>query len=171
MVMIQPLAAPSSCGERPISYKNANRHNSRTNKGFYADFFRSEASRKSTLFGLAPEITSPRSIASLFSIIQRAIIAAAACSIHESSSALRVFERFAQRLREASSKSCNDRSDASSKKSNEGMGIGSLLDVQKHYVHTYCMAFTSAALSYHITDAAINRSVIDGAKGGIRVAV
>lgn len=109
----------------PISYKLVNKHNqARINKGDYAVFF---TSKNSLCLGVISIVSaaSRRSVSRL-SIIQRASLAAASCSIQASSSLRSAFDKFAEWFRETSSKSCNDLREASSKKSIGGRGMGCL---------------------------------------------
>lgn len=74
-------------------------------------------SNNSTFFGSI----DTRSIASRFSIKNRANIAIASCLAHSSNSGRMVFDKLADLFRLASSKSSNDRSEASNRKDSGGM--------------------------------------------------
>lgn len=110
--------------KRLISYTRRGQHNYGENASNQADFF-FLTSIKSTLLGVISTDRAPRS-SSRFSIIQRASIADAHCSTHESSSHFRTLDRFAERFSDINSKSCSEVRDASSRNSRGGRGMGSL---------------------------------------------
>lgn len=94
---------------------------------FHADFFSSLTAKKSALFGFTSIVLPSRSL-SRFSIIQRATIAIAACSIHCSNSCFTTLDRFADRLSADSSKSCMEVADASKRNSSGGNDTDGPLD-------------------------------------------